>query len=38
MYKHDGFWKCMDTYKDYLELNEMWEQGASPWQVSENAF
>lgn len=33
MYKHEGFWKCMDTYKDYLELNEMCEQGDPPWKV-----
>lgn len=31
-YKHDGFWKCMDTYKDNLELNQLWEAGA-PWKV-----
>jgi len=31
VYKHEGFWKCMDTYKDYTELNEMWVQGNSPW-------
>ena len=24
IYKHDGFWKCMDTKKDYEELNCMW--------------
>lgn len=31
MYKHEGFWHCMDTYKDYLELNELWKQGRKPW-------
>ncbi len=29
-YRHDGFWKCMDTYKDSLEFNELWKVGA-PW-------
>jgi len=29
-YKHPGFWKCMDTYKDSLEMNELWETTA-PW-------
>ena len=29
-YRHDGFWKCMDTYKDSLEFNELWKEGA-PW-------
>lgn len=33
MYKHEGFWKCMDTYKDYKELNEIWDQGNSQWKV-----
>jgi len=31
MYKHEGFWKCMDTFKDYKEMNEMWERGDWPW-------
>lgn len=33
LYRHEGFWKCMDTYKDYTELNEMWHHGDSPWKV-----
>lgn len=28
IFKHEGFWKCMDTKKDYLELQEMWENDA----------
>lgn len=24
-YKHDGFWKCMDTLRDNQQLNAMWE-------------
>ena len=32
-YRHDGFWKCMDTYKDSLEFNDLWKAGA-PWKVS----
>lgn len=31
-YRHDGFWKCMDTFKDNVELNEIWENEA-PWKV-----
>lgn len=31
-YRHSGFWKCMDTYKDNLEMNELWETHA-PWKV-----
>ncbi|MGD9496334.1 MAG: sugar phosphate nucleotidyltransferase [Armatimonadota bacterium] len=28
---HEGFWACMDTYKDGMELNELWESGRAPW-------
>jgi glucose-1-phosphate cytidylyltransferase len=31
-YRHDGFWKCMDTFKDNVEMNEIWNAGA-PWKV-----
>ncbi len=31
-YKHEGFWKCMDTFKDNLEFEELWTNGA-PWRV-----
>jgi len=24
-FRHNGFWKCMDTLRDNVELNEMWE-------------
>ena len=30
-YRHDGFWACMDTYKDTLVLNELWDGGHAPW-------
>jgi len=30
-YRHEGFWACMDTYKDTLRLNELWERGEAPW-------
>ncbi|HCU38401.1 MAG TPA: glucose-1-phosphate cytidylyltransferase [Armatimonadetes bacterium] len=30
-YVHDGFWTCMDTYKDNLRLNELWATGEAPW-------
>jgi glucose-1-phosphate cytidylyltransferase len=32
-YRHDGFWDCMDTYKDTLLLNELWDQGRAPWRT-----
>jgi glucose-1-phosphate cytidylyltransferase len=32
-YRHTGFWECMDTYKDALELNDVWAAGSAPWKV-----
>jgi glucose-1-phosphate cytidylyltransferase len=26
VYKHQGYWHCMDTYRDYVHLNNMWEK------------
>jgi len=31
-YVHEGFWHCMDTYRDFVALNEMWKREA-PWRV-----
>lgn len=28
---HEGFWACMDTYKDGMALEELWQSGAAPW-------
>jgi glucose-1-phosphate cytidylyltransferase len=30
-FRHDGFWECMDTYKDAVALNDLWASGAAPW-------
>jgi glucose-1-phosphate cytidylyltransferase len=32
-YRHPGFWDCMDTYKDAVLLNDLWESGDPPWRV-----
>ncbi len=32
-YRHEGFWDCMDTYKDAVMLNDMWTTGEAPWRV-----
>jgi glucose-1-phosphate cytidylyltransferase len=32
-YRHEGFWDCMDTYKDAVLLNDLWESGDPPWRV-----
>lgn len=34
VYRHDGFWRSMDTYKDALELSAMWREGDAPWTTS----
>lgn len=31
MYKHSGFWACMDTQRDRDELNTLWDTGRAPW-------
>ena len=36
-YRHEGFWDCMDTYKDAVLLNDLWNDGAAPWKVWERA-
>ena len=30
-FKHEGFWKCMDTLRDKNQLNEMWNEGKAKW-------
>ena len=34
-YKHEGYWKCMDTYRDMKELNEDISRGNAKWMVWE---
>jgi glucose-1-phosphate cytidylyltransferase len=36
-YRYDGFWACMDTWKEKQILDEMYERGNTPWQVWEKA-
>jgi glucose-1-phosphate cytidylyltransferase len=33
VFKHKGFWQCMDTLRDTQYLNELWEKGEAPWKV-----
>jgi len=33
-HRHEGFWDCMDTYKDAVTLNDLWAAGDAPWRVS----
>lgn len=32
-FKHNGFWQCMDTQRDKMQLEEMWESGKAPWKI-----
>jgi len=33
VYKHSGFWQCMDTQRELDLLNELWKQGNAPWKI-----
>ena len=33
IYNHNGFWHCMDTYRDFLHLNEIWDSPNPPWKI-----
>lgn len=32
VFKHTGFWQCMDTYRDNQQLNKLWEDDP-PWKI-----
>jgi glucose-1-phosphate cytidylyltransferase len=32
-YMHNGFWQPMDTYRETLELNELWDSNQAPWKI-----
>ena len=32
-YQHHGFWKCMDTQRDKLQLEALWQEGCAPWKI-----
>jgi len=32
-FRHQGFWDCMDTYKDTVVLNDLWAGGEAPWRI-----
>lgn len=33
LYKHNGFWFAVDTYKELEDLNKIWNEGNPPWKV-----
>jgi glucose-1-phosphate cytidylyltransferase len=32
-YRHTSFWQCMDTMRDRVYLEGLWESGRAPWKV-----
>ena len=35
MYRHPGYWQCMDTFRESEILNAAWASGKAPWKVWE---
>jgi glucose-1-phosphate cytidylyltransferase len=33
VYPHDGFWQCVDTYRELELLNKLWDTPSPPWKV-----
>ena len=31
VFRHEGFWQCMDTPREHTLLNELWSAGHAPW-------
>ena len=32
-YRHPGFWQPMDTYRESITLNNLWDSGNAPWKI-----
>ena len=32
-YRHNGFWQCMDTLRDKIKLNALWEENHADWKI-----
>ena len=32
-YQHEGFWQCMDTIRDKVKHEALWDSGDAPWKV-----
>jgi glucose-1-phosphate cytidylyltransferase len=37
-YRYDGFWTCMDTFKDKQHLDDLYAHGNAPWEVWKRAI
>jgi glucose-1-phosphate cytidylyltransferase len=33
VYRHNGFWQCMDTYRDHQQLQQLWASGDAAWKT-----
>ena len=33
VYRHNGFWQCMDTYRDHQQLQKLWASGEAAWKT-----
>ena len=33
VYKHEGYWQCVDTLREYNILNNLWAQNKAPWKI-----
>jgi glucose-1-phosphate cytidylyltransferase len=36
-YRYDGFWHCLDTFKDLQELEDLEARGEAPWRLPSRA-
>ena len=32
-YLHSGFWQCMDTLREKILLERLWQSGKAPWKL-----
>jgi glucose-1-phosphate cytidylyltransferase len=32
-FRHEGYWQPMDTYREFMILDELWRSGQAPWKV-----
>jgi glucose-1-phosphate cytidylyltransferase len=33
VYRHNRFWQCVDTYRDYQQLQQLWASGEAAWKT-----
>ena len=33
VYRHTGFWQCMDTYRELCLLQNYWDEDRAPWKI-----